>query len=435
MILPEPRLLALTGGWTALGLVTVWQPAWLPGWAGLGLLLLLAAVADAVLTLREPPPQVTRKLMGSLPIGVRSEVRLRVRNPLRRPLTLSVFDHHPPQFAAEGLPAAATIPAHGWAEFGYQVLPRERGVFAFAPAQLRVQSPWRLWRRDHRCGDAGEVHVYPNFAAVMKYALLATGHRLSQLGIRVKRRRGQGMDFHQLREYREGDALRQVDWRATSRTRKLISRDYQDERDQQVVFLIDCGRRMRTQDGELSHFDHTLNAVLLLSHVALRQGDAVGLMTFSGPRRYLEPVKGAGMVNRVLKTLFDLQPGTQPPDYLRAAETLLARQRKRALVVLVTNLRDEDSDDLLPALRVLRRRHLVLVASLREQALDDLLAQPVEDFDQALERSAAQQYLTLRRAAHERVAAGGAFLVDVTPERLPVQLVNRYLDIKLSGAL
>ena len=132
-----------------------------------------------------------------------------------------------------------------------------------------------LWKKNIIQPLKSEVRNYPNFSSVMKYSLLATDQRLNQMGILKKRRRGEGLNFHQLREYRDGDSLRQIDWNATARTHKLISRDYQEERDQQIIFLVDCGRRMLAHDDQLSHFDHTLNAILLLSHVALRQGDAV----------------------------------------------------------------------------------------------------------------------------------------------------------------
>lgn len=430
-----PALYLLLAGWLGLGVAAAaWPPLW-PLWQGLGLTIGLAAAIDALRVWRGAVPAVDRQVLGSLPMGAWSEVRLRIHNPGRRPLRLRIFDHYPAPAEVQHMPAGALIPPQRWAEFHYRLRPLKRGVAHFEPAQLRLESPWGLWRRDGRGGGSTRVHVYPNFAPVMKYALLGTDHRLSQLGIRKKRRRGQGMEFHQLREYRDGDSLRQVDWQATARTRKLISRDYQDERDQQVVFLLDCGRRMRTQDGELSHFDHSLNALLLLAHVALRQGDAVGLHTFGGPRRHLKPAKGAGNVHRLLNTLFDLEPTLQPPDYDLAAREFMHRQPKRSLVVLVTNLRDEDSDELLPVLRALRARHLVLVASLRERVLDEVAEAVVSGFDAALEQAAAHQYLALRRGGHERLAAEGVFLLDVTPEQLPARLVNRYLDIKQSGAL
>jgi len=243
------------------------------------------------------------------------------------------------------------------------------------------------------------------------------------------------MEFHQLREYREGDSLRQIDWKATARMRRLISRDYQDERDQQIVFLLDCGRRMRARDGDLSHFDHTLTAILLTAYVALREGDAAGLLTFAGEERWLPPRKtGAGM-DAFLQTLYDLQPATGATDYLAAARALMTRVRKRSLVVLVTNLRDEEDETLLPALQLLRARHLVLLANLRERALEQTLEEPVRDFDDALLHGAVHEYLDQRKRSFERIHAQGILSLDVLPMQLPVTLVNRYLALKRGGAL
>ena len=287
------------------------------------------------------------------------------------------------------------------------------------------------------------MKVYPNFAAVAKYALLATDQRLSQLGVLKKRRRGEGLEFHQLREYRVGDASRQVDWKATSRMRKLISREYQDERDQQVFFLLDCGRRMRALELEggdgLSHFDHALNAVLLLSYVALRQGDAVGLLSFAGDRRFLRPRKSVATVNRLLNELYDLDATPRAPDYLEAAREAMVRLPKRSLVVVVSNVRDEDDETLAPALKLLQKRHLVLLASLREQELDRVLdpkaGEPVQDFQGALRAGALHEYLRHRRAAFERLRGLGVQTLDVVPGRLAVSLVNRYLELKGAGRL
>jgi uncharacterized protein (DUF58 family) len=292
-----------------------------------------------------------------------------------------------------------------------------------------------LWKKNITQPLLSEVKNYPNFSSVMKYTLLATDQRLNQMGILKKRRRGEGLDFHQLREYRDGDSLRQIDWKATARTHKLISRDYQEERDQQVIFLVDCGRRMLAHDDQLSHFDHTLNAILLLSHVALRQGDAVGLMTFSGDERWIPPRKSIGNVNSILNSIYDLQPSLKSPDYSRAATELMKRQKRRALVILITNLRDEDTAELLPALHIMRKRHLVLLASMQESAINKLLNQPVYDFESALNHASAQHYLGYRRDAHQQIDGAGVLYTDVMPQDLPINIVNRYLEVKSSGQL
>jgi uncharacterized protein (DUF58 family) len=245
-----------------------------------------------------------------------------------------------------------------------------------------------------------------------------------------------GLEFHQLREFREGDSLRQIDWKATARQRTPIAREYQDDRDQQIIFMLDCGRRMRSQEGDLAHFDHALNACLLLSYIALRQGDAVGISTFAGEQdRYLAPVKGTAQLNRLLNSVYDLQSTQRSADYSTAVRQLLARQKRRALVVLVTNLRDEDDDELLGAVKQLGLQHRVLVASLREEVLDTVRQTPVQTWQDALAYCGTIDFLNARATLHERLIAHGVPVLDARPGELGAQLVSRYLSWKKAGTL
>jgi uncharacterized protein (DUF58 family) len=434
-VTPTPRLVSLFA--VLLGLAVVTAVGRLPAdlWQVLLAASLSIAAADFALALREPALTSRRDLPQSLPLGVYTRASFRVSNAGRRRLAVEACDHFPPAFEATGLPQSFTVQPGGWTEVRYRLRPEERGEHRFGRIQLQVRSPMGLWRRNQFADEPATVRVYPNFAAVSKYALLATEERLSQIGVLKQRRRGQGSEFHQLREYRQGDALRQVDWRASARVHKLISREYQDERDQRVVFLLDCGRRMRARDAELSHFDQALNAVLLLAYVALRKGDSVGVATFGGEDRWQAPAKGQITLNRILNLLYDLQPQTVVPDYRRAAVELVARQRKRALVIVVTNLRDEDSEDLQAATNLLKRRHLVLVASLREAAVDEAIEGDVADFGDALRVAAAHDYLRHREKSLELLRAMGIASVDVQPKALSLELVNTYLAIKARGAL
>lgn len=432
-MIPSPRLLMLLACWLASAVVASLYPELAPIWKGFGVAIVLLAGADA--TLRQIKPTFLREVDGSMSLGVWSEVKLHFHNQSRSRLQLEVFDCYPPQVATRGMPARVSIGPREWAKIRYEMRPIKRGELCFSPAQARIRSHLGLWWRTVALGDIQCIKVYPNFAAIANYALLAIDNRLSALGVRLRQRRGEGTEFNQLREYRGGDSLRQVDWKATSRLEKLISREYQDERDQQIVFLIDCGRRMRAKDGDLGHFDHALNAVLLLSYVALRQGDAVGLMGFAGDDRFLQPAKGTHHINRILETVYDMQTGMQSPDYAGATADLLKRLNKRSLVIMVTNLRDEDNEELLPLLGLLRRKNLVLLASLREGILRDTLDRPIERFEDALTHSASLIYLAERRKSHEAIQASGAQFMDVEPEALPLALVNRYLEIKRSGSL
>lgn len=434
MLLPNRTLLIALAGWFGLAVAaTVW-PSWLGIWQFSGAALLSAALADAWLALsRRNPVRVERKIKTAWPVGVTQTVQLRLTSP-ERSAAGWLFDRHPEAFSSEGLPLFFELPRGHWAKLGYGAQPLERGPHAFGPTELRLLSPLRLWLTQHRIGDGDTVHVYPDFAKITRYALFATDNRLSQIGVLRRQRRGEGLDFRQLREYCRDDDLRQIDWKATARVRKPIAREYQDERDQNIVFLLDCGQRMRTKDDALSHFDHTLNALLLLSYVALRQGDGVGFSTFAQAEpRYVAPRKSLVTVERLLNAVYDLQPSLQTPDYLTASQILCERLSKRSLIVLLTNLRDEDESTLPPALAALRRRHLVLLANLRETSLDAVLREPVIDLDGALTYAAAVDYRRERRRQLAALRAQGVVVLDVAPAELPVALVNRYWDMKRSG--
>ena len=417
------------------GLLVSFFSALATAWFAALIVLLLLALFDALCGLRTRVPNADRLVPGSLPLGHPHETAIRLENREARAIRIEVHDLSPPQVTTDGLPKRIMLPASGWLELHYRLRPHERGEISFGRVQLRIVSPLRLWNVQRLTGQSEKVRVYPDFARVTGFALMATDHRLSQLGVLQRRRRGEGMDFHQLREYREGDPQRQVDWKASARMRRLISREYQDERDQQIVLLLDCGRRMAARDDDISHFDHVVNAALLLAYVGLRQGDAVGLLTMSGPSRWLAPRKSRATVNTILNGVYDLQPTMDASDYHVAVLDLMQRVRKRALVVVLSNLRDEDDDTLAPALRLLQTKHLVLFASLRENILSRALGSRVDTFERAITHAAVADYLQSRRRMFNQLEGLGAMCVDVEPEQLPMVLVNRYLEIKRSGRL
>lgn len=396
-------------------------------------LLALAAIDLARLRLL-PVPAVERRVPRIVAVGHPLKVELALSGALPGQ-SLDVFDLHPPQWPVEDLPQRVRLPAEGRSVIEYRLHPDQRGHARFEGCALRLHSPWRLWTLLRSLSNVSDVRIYPDFARVSHLALVGTDRASRVIGAHQHRRRGEGTEFHQLREYRTGDSLRQIDWKATRRAQKLISRDYQDERNQQVVLLVDTGRRMLAHDGNLSHFDHALNASLLVAFIALRQGDSVGLMASGGESRWMPPVRGLGAIDRMLDTVFDLQPQAVATDYIEAAMQLGVRQQRRALILIVTNARDEDIEDLLAGVRQLQRRHLVCVASLREAMLDELIEQSPERVDTALEASAAALYLEQRNRVHTALRAQGATVLDVTAAELPGALVDHYLAMKRAGRL
>jgi uncharacterized protein (DUF58 family) len=421
--------------WTLIAVGVAFQPDAAKFWSASGIILAIVLLFDGYTVLKEPHIHIERKLAHNLPVKSWSPCKLIIRNQGARDYDLQIYDLHPGIFQSSGLPLKLKLGRGLFSEAQYRLMPTQRGDARFSGLHVRVDSRFGLWtrRRTYRLEES--VKIYPNFAEVTKFALLATDNQLSRLGVRHRQRRGQGTEFHQLREYRDGDSLRQIDWKATSRYQKLISREYQDERDQHVVFLIDCGRRMRAVDEETSHFDQALNALLLLSYVALRQGDSVSFHAFGGQHRWFNAGKGAHNINAILNQLYDLDTTLEVADYTMAARELLTRQNKRSLVIILTNARDEDYEDLNIAMRLLRSRHLVLLANLREMVLDHIVTQPVNDFDEAIRYSAVIDYLHKRNRTHNQLGDSGVMTLNVTAEQLPIAVVNRYLDIKRSNML
>jgi uncharacterized protein (DUF58 family) len=423
----------LLAGWGLAGLAVIHAgvPAWT--WWSIGGGLLLLMLADAWALRRQPTPAVVRSLPEALPLGIEREVALQLLATQRQ--RVDVFDHPPGAWPQQGLPARLRLRANSQTRFLYRVRPVMRGDAHFDPVQLRLHSPLRLWQQSRQAGQAQTVRVFPNFAPLTRYALFSAEQASRLVGAHLRRRRGEGTDFHQMREYRVGDSMRQIDWKATARARKLISREYQDEKNQQLVLMLDTGRRMLALDGELSHFDHSLNAALVVAYLALRQGDAVGLLASGSERRWVQPQRGVAGIDRLLRASYDLQPQAVATDYLAAATELSLRQRRRSLVMLVTNVRDEDIEDLLAAVRLLQKRHLVCVASLRERELDEALARPVADLSDAVHAGAIARYLEQRAAAHDALRRHHVMVLDVGCDELPGALVERYLSVKRDGLL
>lgn len=413
------------------------------------LALLLAGVAWAVVDLmrtavawRHTPLQWKRRLPPALALGVQRTVACAIVNEGLNTWRVSLFDHVDPNIDFDGLPLDVHVAPHARTEVHYNIVPRRRGLVTFEPAELRVRTLHGTFDWVRRIGDTESLHVYPNFAAVARYAWLASDRRLADIGIKSYAQRGSGTDFKQLADYHPGDAIRHIDWKATLKHQRPIVRQFQDERDQCVLFLLDCGRRMRADEGadarHGSHFDEALNAMMLLAYVALKEGDEVGALTFGTEpqdRRKYAPRKGTATLNALMATFYDVQPQATHSDYLLAARDLMQVQRKRALIVVLTNFRGEDATELEPALKLLRTRHLVMLASLRERALREMAEQELRTQQQVVEVAGAHLLSQARQDAFQRLAGRDGLLIDVEPAQLAAELVNRYRAVKSAGLL
>jgi uncharacterized protein (DUF58 family) len=436
MMRPAPPLLWLLSGWTVLGVLA--SLAWLPlsTWLACGGVIAALALIDSWRLRRLPSPGVQREVTPVMPLGPEARVGLRLRASATRTQHMRLHDLHPSGWAVRGMPRTLSLPPGSDMLLDYAVTPDARGQFSFDGCHLQLRSPWHGWTSRRVVGTPSTVRVYPNFASLAELAGLSVELASRSVGARLQRRRGEGTEFQELRDYRVGDSLRKIDWKATARSNRLISREYRDERNQQVVLMLDCGRRMLAQDDQLAHFDHVLNASLALASIALRQGDAVGMLACTGQQqRWLPPQQGSGGMDMLLGAGYDLHAMPLATDYLAAASALQAHQQRRALIVLITNVRDEDDAELRMAVSMLAKRHLVMLVSLRELALDRAAVEPGDDLESSIRSAAAMHYLAERERVHEGLRREGVNTLDVSCAELSGALIERYLAVKRSSRL
>ena len=413
--------------------------------AALSVVLLGLLVLDARLSWTswmQAPLTLTRRLPHAFAVGSAVGVQVSLANPGPCKRRGRYFELADPSLAMPAMPLRFAVGPGERETLEFSLTPTARGMKFFEAGQLRLRSILGLLDWNLRIGSRESRRVFPSFTRQASLAWLATDRRLAELGIKNVRRRGAGTDFDQLSEYRAGDPVRNIDWKATLKHGRPIARVYQDERDQSVLFMLDCGRRMRADDTQsgigASHFDQSLDALMLLTFVALAAGDAVGAMTFgttAGQEKRFAPRKGRQTLNELMAGLGDVEPSPMFSDYLEAAADVMHRQRKRGLIVLITNCREEDSVELLAALRLLRSRHVVVVANLREQIVGAIAAQPLSQPESVFEVAAALDYEHRRRDMLRHLAGGGAVLIDCEPRSLGVELVKRYTVLKRTGAI
>lgn len=446
---PTPRLLKLLAAMAVFALAIA-VPKWLAAgkhmmipfighvenvWWGLFLTLILIGVLDAMMARRQPRLQVTRTHSDNVALGRDYPVHVEIEHRYRYPLDIQIYDHHPLTCETAAHAAHIRLQAGQRAFLHYQITPQLRGEQKFGKTDVMVPGPLGLWHKRWSLGSETSIRVYPNFELLAKLSMITAQQNRTQLGLRQQYRRGEGMEFHQLREFRQGDSLRQIDWKASSRKHKLISKEYQDEKDQQVIFLLDCSRRMRSIDGELSFFDHALHAMLILSQMALREGDAVGIMSFGAGYRWQKPLKSSGAINTLLNHVYDIYPTSQAPDYADATRQLLLRHTKRALIIWLTNIDQADIKELTPAIRALQAKHLVMVANLQEPVLAQLQRDEVETFQDALRYCGASQLQQQQQEMTRKLQQAGVIAINSVPEDLPHNLVTHYIDVKRSHRL
>ena len=319
--------------------------------------------------------------------------------------------------------------------FEYFVVPMQRGEWEFQALHLLLSSSLRFWQRKVIHSTKTSGRTYPDFKKMLALAGQDIRGVLERVGLKNIRKRGHGIEFQSLRDYHPGDSIKAIDWRATSRRQKPIIKEYQEEQDQQILFLLDTGYRLHRREGEYMQFDTALNAVLLLSYVALKYEDSVAVGTFGNDERWLRPRKGISSLTGLMNSLYDLHSAPVPSSPFSALENALARLNRRTFIIIISNFREEDGESLSWILPRIKKHHLLLTVSLREQEAESLSVRLPANIEEAMESAAAFSYLYSRQQLYKKWEHSGLLTLEASIKDLSPALINSYLSIKKSGLL
>ena len=333
----------------------------------------------------------------------------------------------------EGFPHKQKLKAGEFATISATLTFQKRGDLVISQGFVELASPLGFWWKSKRVGEELSIKVFPNYMPALNYGLLATANRLEQMGIVKKKQRGVSKEFHQLRDYQDGDSLNLIDWKASSRMNRVISREFQEERDQNILLVADCSMRTKAFDQYLPILDHLLNAMILISYMALKQGDKVSVMNF-GTRdedtRLLQPVKGNTGMTQILNHLYNYESKNSYGEYTTLAKSILSQSRKRSLVVILTNLRSEDQYGCVEALKLISQKHRVLLASVQESSVQEVLSTPIYTQSEADLYIGAAAYENDAGKVVKSLSDQGIAVMRSSIDTFGVDLANRYLDLR-----
>ncbi len=420
------------------GPVDVWWTA-----AAITTLLALVGLADAAIGTspkllwlrREHPPVVVAGREATLTWEIRSESA--------RPLRIGVADDLAPSLRARSRRVSLRLPPRGTARVSTTIRPLRRGHFALDHLTVRIDGRLGLGSRQRRVPMSTSLRVHPPFRSKEEAELKIRRARILEVGMRSARGLGGGTEFEQLREYGPDDEFRRIDWTATARAGRTIVRTYRAERNQSVLVLLDNGRTMAGRVAGVPRVEHSMDAAMMLTTVATRLGDRCGLVAFDRVvREVVPPARRPDQVSRVTEAMYALEPELAESDYSSAFAHVVARFRRRAMLVLLTDLVDHAIEEsLLPALPLITRTHLVILGGVRDPQVEAWAAGVAADGDgtdpeaAAYRQAAAMQTLAERRRTVARLRGMGVTVVDAAPGRLAGELADAYLYAKSRGQL
>jgi transmembrane protein len=409
-------------------------------WFAHGLLCLLAVlfIVDSLLLFNQKNAIYSQRILPEkLSNGDENSVKIDIKNNYPFRVDLKIIDEIPFQFQKRDFLIKKTILPQGSSFFEYILIPKERGEYVFGGLNIFAKSPIGLVSRKFVFQKEASLPSYPSFVHLRKYELMALQNEFLLGGIKKIRKLGHTMEFEQIRDYVQGDDIRSINWKATSKANKLMVNQYQDERSQRIYMLIDKGRTMQMPFQGLSLLDYSINAVMALSHIILKKSDRAGMMTFSQKtENKVQAEQKSGQLKKISEALYNIKTNFYESDFSRLYQDVKTTISQRSLVLLFTNFETLDAvNRQMKYLRGIARNHLLVVIFFKNSELNDLMNKKPENTQEVYDEIIAEKLEFEKKLIIQELRKYGIFTVYTLPENLNIEVINKYLEIKARGIL
>lgn len=401
------------------------------------LLAVLTVLVDYAVLFRKKGVSVRRETSERFSNGDENKVQLLLTNHYSFNVSAVVIDEVPIQFQYRDFKLRLRLPPGVEVAANYTLRPVERGEYRFQDIHVFVKSPLQLIIKRITVAAEQDVRVLPSYLTLRKYEIKAHASNLSEAGSKRVRKLGSSLEFEQIKEYVRGDDIRTMNWKATARRGQLMVNNYTDERSQQIYCVIDKGRVMKMPFEGMSLLDYAINATLVLSRVALIKQDKAGVVTFSEQLGSIVPADRKGdQMNNILEMLYSQQTRFLESDYEKLYALMRTRITQRSLVILFTNFESMSGlERQLPYIRSIARNHLLLVVFFENTELKQLTETRVDNIEDLYTRTIGEKFAHEKRLIVKELQKHGILTILTTPQKLTVDAVNKYLELKARQAV
>lgn len=383
------------------------------------------------------PIGVKRQVNNRLNLGDENKVKLTVKNNTGIPLSFTLIEGYPVETQDRTTVLRGLLTAESEKAFEYTFTPKKRGEYLFGNVFIIVRSVFFLASRRINVPLEETIHVYPSVLQMKKYELLVFQQQKTSAGIKKIRRLGNNSEFEQIRNYVQGDELKTINWKATSRRNELMVNQYQEEKSQSIYCIIDKSRSMQMEFDDLSMLDYSINSSLVFTNIALKKGDKAGLITYSDKMgTVLQAERSGSQMRRIQNALYNQQSLFNEANYELLYQTVRRTVKMRSLLVLFTNFETEFAmRRAMPILRKLNQKHILVVVFFQNSELQELAFRPSKTVQEVYQATVAEKLISTKSKIARELKQNGIQTVLTLPDELSINTINKYLELKAKGAL